>query len=511
MAEQQVGLLGAQGGNDATPAALGPAEKKARRNKTVLMLMGLSALNGVLWPWSIWEQRVAQHLDDSSECQLDPGQCADFGSAIIFSLLAGLGPLCGLVVGPMLGARRAKPTTLARLATALHVFGFLCGALAMHLRANWLLIVGFGVFCGIGSGIGFVVTVLMLVQWFVYAGGKPGTGSGFQGVCDPVMAIIFSQTQYWLLYADVGVDGVARASEVPLSVVMLIMAAAVTCLTMPACLWLEMPPLDNPTTGGVSSPVTRSTLARRDIVRTSTYWIFMLCLLVGEVPGWSLQSFIAPLVSSSLHSPPYYSTCILSAFLLVFSIGRLCMGILGDKIGAIRVWQCATLCQAGCTVGFALLFNQREEAFVGVLVVTAVVGACFSAIKVSVPGILAQAWGHPAHVSPVMGATGPSIGLSVLAGANGLYYAQRDGTSITFFYICAAMSVASCVVVTFLPKPPQDLPGLQVMVSESDAEKAATGGFQRPKTLSELNPYESFSFDVSAPREFSLSPAHTSS
>ena len=30
------------------------------RNKAALLICGLASLNGVLWPWSIWEQRVKQ-------------------------------------------------------------------------------------------------------------------------------------------------------------------------------------------------------------------------------------------------------------------------------------------------------------------------------------------------------------------------------------------------------------------------------------------------------------------
>ena len=92
---------------------------------------------------------------------------------------------------------------------------------------------------------------------------------------------------------------------------------------------------------------------------------------------------------------------------------------------------------------------------------------CFAAVKVSVPGILAQTWGSPAHVSPVMVVTGPAISISVLVGTLAILYTQRsDGgtgpspTNSNSFFACCAMSLISCLMVGYMPKPSQDLPGL---------------------------------------------------
>ena len=170
--------------------------------------------------------------------------------------------------------------------------------------------------------------------------------------------------------------------------------------------------------------------------------------------------------------------CILSLFLLMFSVGRLSMGILGDKIGATKVWAGANFLQAFCILGVALLFRDYEhiggrnadqkdqdKIFGGVLVLCAVVGVCFSAVKVSVPGVLAGAWHGPQHVSPVMGLTGPAIAISVLIGALSIFYSQRGSTEVTsvnpFFYACCGMSLLSCIIVSFLPKVDPKLEGLQ--------------------------------------------------
>eukprot|EP00937_MAST-01D_sp_MAST-1D-sp2_P004466 g4466.t1 len=468
------------------PAAL-PA--KALRAKALLMILGLASLNGVLWPYSIWEQRVKQQLDERQVCQSDPDQCHDFGQAIIFPMLVGLGPLLGPVVGPRLGSGAVPPHVFARYATALVVGGYLVGALALYVRKDWLLFVGFAVPCGIGAGIGFITTVLCLVQWYVATGNKPGKGSGLQGACQGGMGVVFSQIQYWLLYGDignrreVGKDGAgsgadfAGQSPLHVSLVMVIMAVSVLACSLPACMGLTMPP--RPTgLGADGPPPPRSKLAPRDIASTSTYWVFFAALVLGEIPGWALQSFIAPLVTESLHSPAYYSTCILSAFLAFFSVGRLTCGMLGDRVGALRVWQVATGVQAVCVLGVALLFRHSQQAgagggklpagpFAGVLVLVTLAGVCFAAVKVSVPGLLAGAWGRPAHVSPVMGVTGPAITVAAVVGSVAIYYTHHDGANAgnstsanPFLYACVAMSLLSLGLVTKLPKPPADTPNL---------------------------------------------------
>ena len=109
--------------------------------------------------------------------------------------------------------------------------------------------------------------------------------------------------------------------------------------------------------------------------------------------------------------------------------------------------------------------KDQDRVFYAVLTLCAVVGVCFSAVKVSVPGVLAGAWHGPQHVSAVMGLTGPAIAISVLVGALAIFYSQRGSAAVTsvnpFFYACCAMSLLSCVVVTHLPQVDRNLKGLQ--------------------------------------------------
>eukprot|EP00937_MAST-01D_sp_MAST-1D-sp2_P006598 g6598.t1 len=477
--------------NEFTPEAKPNLEQQ--RNFALQLIFGLASLNGALWPWSIWEQRVKQTLDGSALCQANPDKCADFGSSVIFFLLVGLGPFFGPIVGPRLGSGAVPPYMFARYATALVVVGYLLGALAMYFKATWLLIVGFAIPCGIGAGIGFITTVLSLVQWYVVTGNSPGKGSGLQGACQGGMGVIFSQIQYWMLYSDIGnlratttttttaaagasgggktqpTPDFASPSSLHTGDVFIIMAVITGLCALPSCFYLTLPP--RPEGRG---PPPRSKLAPGAITSTGTFWVFFVALIFGEVPGWALQSFIAPLVTENLQAPAYSSTCILTAFLAMFSIGRLSCGILGDKIGAIKVWQGATIIQAFCSFGVAMLFRNYQSdgsgdsesgTFAGILVLCALVGVCFSAVKVSVPGIIGKAWGSPLHVSPVMGMTGPAIALAVLAGALAIFYVTRSGTTSTsanpFFYACTAMSLASAALATHVPKPPEDTPGLR--------------------------------------------------
>merc|ERR1711939_553628 len=101
---------------------------------------------------------------------------------------------------------------------------------------------------------------------------------------------------------------------------------------------------------------------------------------------------------------------------------------------------------------------KQPASYVMVLILCSITGVCFSAIKVSVPGILRVVWGSPAHVSPVMGLCGPAISVAVLVGSVGLQHTGQGDYSTTaknpFLYACAFMSVLSCFFAQFALRPP---------------------------------------------------------
>jgi MFS family permease len=438
--------------------------RKQKRHGNIVRTLGLATLNGALWSWSIFEERVQQTLDESLECQNDSHRCADYGSAPVFFLLVGLGPFLAPYIGPRLG--KLGPRYFARIGTACVVTGFLFGALAMHLRSKWLLILGFAVPCGLGAGVGFITTVVTLVLWYSdpILGSKPGKGSGLQGAFQGGTAVVFSQVQYGLLY---GTSSEGEPSSISMPMVFVILAVLVLACALPACIHLDLPSSSGG--GGVAQP--KSQLKGRAIVRTTSYKVFFVMLLFAEIPGWSVQSFMAPLLKQNLGFGAYQSACALSIFLAFFSFGRLTCGILGDKIGGIKVWLYASGLQSAVVLCVAFTFSymdpENASSFVLVLVLCATVGVCFSAIKVSVPGVLAEIWGSPAHVSPVMGMAGPAIALSVLLGSVGLSSTgkgdpQPDAKN-PFLYACCAMSFLSSLLLKFVLKPPpDDLPGLKL-------------------------------------------------
>lgn len=131
-------------------------------NRWVYAIVGVIVLlfAGLVYAWSVLSTPIAAEFTAWTKAQLS----LTFTLVMIFFCIGSL--LCGLLSG------RLSAKNAVRLGAALFLTGFF---LASRCHAPLTLYLGFGVLCGLGSGLSYNAVMSTMVRWFP---DKPGLISG---------------------------------------------------------------------------------------------------------------------------------------------------------------------------------------------------------------------------------------------------------------------------------------------------------------------------------------------
>lgn len=131
-------------------------------NRWVYAIVGVIVLlfAGLVYAWSVLSTPIAAEFTAWTKAQLS----LTFTLVMIFFCIGSL--LCGLLSG------RLSAKNAVRLGAALFLAGFF---LASRCHSPLTLYLGFGVLCGLGSGLSYNAVMSIMVRWFP---DKPGLISG---------------------------------------------------------------------------------------------------------------------------------------------------------------------------------------------------------------------------------------------------------------------------------------------------------------------------------------------
>ena len=131
-------------------------------NRWVYAIAGVIVLlfAGLVYAWSVLSTPIAAEFTAWTKAQLS----LTFTLVMIFFCIGSL--LCGLLSG------RLSAKNAVRLGAALFLAGFF---LASRCHSPLTLYLGFGVLCGLGSGLSYNAVMSTMVRWFP---DKPGLISG---------------------------------------------------------------------------------------------------------------------------------------------------------------------------------------------------------------------------------------------------------------------------------------------------------------------------------------------
>jgi MFS family permease len=174
--------------------------------------------------------------------------------------------------------------------------GFLVAALGVYLHNLWIVYLGYGVFGGIGLGIGYISPVSTLIKWYP---DRPGMATGMAIMGFGGGAFIASPLSVWLMrqFSTATHVGVAEAFIVLGIVYFCFMMVGAAIVRLPAPGWVP---------AGYVSPaqpkklITRNNVFVYQALKTPQFWLIwcVLCLnvtagigVLGQASAMSQEMF----------------------------------------------------------------------------------------------------------------------------------------------------------------------------------------------------------------------------
>ncbi|ORZ33795.1 major facilitator superfamily domain-containing protein [Catenaria anguillulae PL171] len=392
-----------------TRPALSAADLATIANPTRWRILAASCLIqlclGTLYAFSVFNASLATRLSTTP----------DSISLAFFTHIALLGLSAALIAPRALARFGPRRPTL---------FGCVLFALA-HVAAGLatsvpVLVSGFGVMGGIGTGLAYLIPVATTGRWFPdqrgFAAGVVVAGFGAGAVVGS-----FAGT------ALIGSVGVGNG--------FLVLGGVYACVQLPLAMVLEMPPnsaqpdADNkPEDTAAANNSTSTPSSVWADIKSPPFVLVYLTFLFGITSGLAMLSKIADMVKS-IFGLSADSAAIIVAVNGLFNVaGRAGFGAISDKLGRSRVWMAVALTQC-LGLGLVVASIETEVGSVGmfcagVWILTSAYGASFGLL----PGILGDLFGA-VRSSPLYGAALTAWSLAgVLGGSvfNTLVHDARD-------------------------------------------------------------------------------------
>ena len=347
--------------------------------------------------------------------------------------------------------------------------GLLISALGAWTSHMWLIVLGYGVFGGIGLGIGYISPVSTLMKWFP---DRPGMATGFAIMGFGGGALIASpwssQLMAWFGTDHIGLGktfatmGVAYAVFMTMGIVLIRVPSSQQCLQAAA-------PSSSQRIRRAAGPDHTAAEA----VRTPQFWLLWIVLCCNVTAGIGILERAAPIYRD--YFPRATSAAALAAaaagFVAVLSLanstGRLAWSSLSDVFGRKNMYRCYLL--VGALMYLALIAFAADSKLV-FLIATICLLSFYGAGFATAPAYLRDLFGYR-QVGAIhgwlltawstAGVLGPLI-INAIADhqiAAGSIGTQRYTVSFSIM-IGLLLIAAACNELIELPEPPARGAGL---------------------------------------------------
>jgi MFS family permease len=214
--------------------------------------------------------------------------------------------------------------------------GFFISALGVYLHNIWLVYLGYGVFGGIGLGIGYISPVSTLIKWFP---DKPGMATGMAIMGFGGGAMIGSPLAVNLL------NRFSSETSAGVWETMLVMGTIYFCLMMIAVFLVRVPPENWKPEGfspaaNAGKMITNNHVDADTALKTKQFWLLWVMLCVNVTAGIGVLGQASPMVQEMFAgSVTAQDAAVFVALLSFFNLaGRFIWSSFSDKIGRQTVY-----------------------------------------------------------------------------------------------------------------------------------------------------------------------------
>ncbi len=395
--------------------------------------LGINLALGVLYAWSMFKDAITKEFVN------------DKVGWKAFDLNDPYTLCCLVFAGAMIVAGRCQDKLGPRVTATLG--GLLIGAGMMLISttnsfAMWLL--GFGVLGGLGMGFGYSSATPPALKWFPPA--KTGLIAGLVVAGFGLAPVYLAPLSKYLV------------TNFQLQKSMLILGSAFLVVIVALSQLLKNPPAgyiaggasagSQPAAAGAASSA--SGLSPAEIIRTPSFWILWLIYFAGAGAGLMVISSISGMAKTTMKESAFIAVAVMA---IGNAGGRICAGLLSDKIGRRWTLMLVLLFQAALMFIAIPVTKSTDGAKYVIVLVATLIGFNYGANLSLFPSFAKDLWGLKNF--------GMNYGILFTAwGAGSLLssVAQRlkasSGTFDSSFQTAAALLIAGAAL-TFLIKTPR--------------------------------------------------------
>lgn len=328
---------------------------------------------GALYTWSVFVSPMAEHINQiqglSGERAITAGSLA-----IVFSIANIVGPIT------MIGGGKLVRSIGARKVILMGGTGFGLGMMLCGFATNvMLLIIGFGLCCGLSMGMTYGCTVSNCVKFFPdkrgFAGGIATASYGLSSVIiPPIVNMIIEQMDVTAAFKILGI------------VIILIVSAA-SIFFMP-CPDGFLPDGYVPIQGDAVTSAKDYTW--KEMLQTPIFYVMIVMLCCGAFMGMMIISQASPIAQRQIHIDATGAAVAVSVLALFNTGGRILGGVISDKIGQINTLAMLLFCSV---IGLFLLSVSKEGSLMSFYAGICIIGICFGGFMGIYPGFTNERFG----------------------------------------------------------------------------------------------------------------------
>jgi OFA family oxalate/formate antiporter-like MFS transporter len=345
------------------------------KNKTMTKKQGLYAVSaaiaiqltlGVAYIWSVFQTGIADSIFNGDNA----------AAGLTFSLL-----LATLTIGSVIGGKLAikySTRVVVFIGGIILSFGFFAASF-VTAELSWLLWVTYGVMGGAGMGFTYSTTIACAQKWYPHKKGFVTgiivSALGFGGVVfTPIIEILIS---------TFGGTGAGEPKT------FMVLAAVFLVVCTLGSFFLKNPPEGHMADASVSGSNAAVKIAKdfsaSQMLKTPQFYLITFTFMLACMGGLMMIGFAKPIaVAKGLESTATIGVLAISMF---NSFGRLCWGMISDKLGRINT----IIILLFGTAALSLLVNVAEGYLTYVLI--ALIGFFYGGLLSNFPSLTADLFG----------------------------------------------------------------------------------------------------------------------
>ncbi|WP_141335675.1 OFA family MFS transporter [Paenibacillus sp. tmac-D7] len=273
------------------------------------------------------------------------------------------------------------PRKAGLLATVFFGIGLAGSGLAVNFSSLPLLYLFYGVFGGIGLGVGYITPVSSLVKWFPdrrgLATGLAIMGFGFASlISSPVMARLIDSV------------GIANTFYILGAVYFILMGGSSLYLSPPPAGWMPEQFKAAIESGRKKIKVDLSQLTANEAVKTARFWMLWLMLFINVTCGIAIISVASPMAQEIAKMAPLAAASMVGLMGLFNGLGRIGWASFSDYIGRPNTYTAFFVIQIGAYLLLPAVSNAWLFQILIFLILT-----CYGGGFASIPAYIGDLFG----------------------------------------------------------------------------------------------------------------------